>query len=191
MPDPLPYNVTISSQSAVVQYAPARDGALTAGWNVTYSSGTANTGFNAPQGVGTDSHQTTHDGATMQLSWVGTAVYLYGNATGASYSIDVDGSSIGSSEATVPQGGLLGSRMNLSYGRHTVTLTVHGTVAVSFQYAELTTGVGYIGYVFARDYRTTSYSFRSGEGRRCRIARYMLWMGATPPTPLPICSLAT
>ncbi|TCD60920.1 hypothetical protein EIP91_009293 [Steccherinum ochraceum] len=137
--DPLPYNVTISSQTASIVYAPNRDGDPTAGWNVTYSSGTSNTGFGVAQGVGTDSHWTTHDGASLQLSWVGTAIYLYGDASPASYSIDVDGASAPS----IGQGGILGSKTGLDYGNHTVTLTTHGTDQVSFQYAEATIGVGY------------------------------------------------
>ena len=82
----------------------------------------------------------------MRISWVGTAVYLYGQASSASYSIDVDGTAttvpVGT---TVAQGGLLGSKTGLSYGSHTVTLTTHGTNEVAFQYAELTIGVGYSG----------------------------------------------
>ncbi|TCD60918.1 hypothetical protein EIP91_009291 [Steccherinum ochraceum] len=137
--DPLPYNVTVSSQTASIVYAPKRDGDPTAGWNVTYSSGTSNTGFGVPQGVGTDSHWTTHDGASLQLSWVGTAVYLYGDASPASYSIDVDGTSVPS----IGQGGVLASKTGLDYGNHTVTLTTHGANQVRFQHAEVTVGLGY------------------------------------------------
>ncbi|TCD68536.1 hypothetical protein EIP91_010461 [Steccherinum ochraceum] len=139
--DPLPYNVTISSQTASIVYAPNRDGDPTAGWNVTYSSGTSNTSVDhgVAQGVGTDSHWTVHDGASLQLSWVGTAAYLYGDATSASYSMDIDGQSVPS----VGQGGLLGSKTGLSYGNHTVTLITQGTDPVVFQYAEVTVGIGY------------------------------------------------
>ena len=145
MSDPAPYNVTISSQTASIQYAPVRDGDASQGWNVTYDQGSKDTGYGNPQGVGIDSHQTNYSGATMSISWVGTAVYLYGQASAASYSIDVDGASIPFAAVNVEQGGLLGSRTGLQYGNHTVTLTTSGTAYVAFQYAELTIGIGYVG----------------------------------------------
>lgn len=142
--DPLPYNVTISSQTASILYSPTRDGNLTAGWNVTYSLGLNNTGFGNPQGVGVDSHSTTHDGASLELSWVGTAVYLYGQAANASYTINVDGSKFDDSLTNIPSGGLLGSKTGLGYGNHTVTLTAHGTGGeLEFQFADLTIGLSY------------------------------------------------
>ncbi|KAH8100275.1 hypothetical protein BXZ70DRAFT_179619 [Cristinia sonorae] len=143
--EPFPYNITVSSQTGTILYLPSRDGNASLGWNVTYSQGTSDTGYNHPQGVGVDSHQTTYDGATMQFSWIGTAMFLYGQADGASYTIDVDGDQSSSASVSVPQGGLLGSRTGLIYGNHTLTLTTHGTGQVSFQYAELTIGVGYPG----------------------------------------------
>lgn len=143
--DPLPYNITISSQTASILYDPQRDGALTNGWNVTYSSGLKDTGFGFPQGVGTDSHMTERDSSSLELTWVGTAVYLYGQASSASYTVEVDGTSFTSSSVTVQPGGLLGSKTDLSYGNHTVKLTTHGSNAVAFQSAELTIGMGYNG----------------------------------------------
>lgn len=149
--DPFPYNITITSQTASIVYSPYRDGDPTEGWNVSYSLGVKDTGFSVPQGVGVDSHVTTHDGATMELNWVGTAVYLYGEASSASYSIDVDGSTLASSLASVPQGGLLGSRTGLDYANHTVKLTTRGSGQVAFQYADLTIGIGYDKYVAIPD----------------------------------------
>ncbi|KAH8100264.1 hypothetical protein BXZ70DRAFT_179232 [Cristinia sonorae] len=143
--DPLPYNVTISSQTGTIQYLPIRAGDAALGWNVTYSLGTKDTGYGNLQGIGVDVHQTTHDGATMQFSWIGTAVYLYGHASGASYTLDVDGEQTSSSSVNIPQGGVLGSRTGLNYGNHTLTLTNHGIGQLAFQYAELTVGMGYPG----------------------------------------------
>ena len=144
--DPIPYNITIPSQTASIQYSPTRDGAIDAGWNVTYPSGLApNAG--TQQGVGADFHQTTHDGATLQLSFTGTAIYLYGQATSASFTVAIDGKGSDSTAVTIPQGGLLAAQTGLAYGSHTVTLTTHGTGLVAFQYAELTIGIGYPGCV--------------------------------------------
>ncbi|KAH8100285.1 hypothetical protein BXZ70DRAFT_180298 [Cristinia sonorae] len=143
--EPLPFNITLSSQTATISYLPTRDGDAALGWNVTYSQGNQNTGYSNLQGVGTDTHRTAHDGASLQFSWIGTAVYLYGNADNASYTLDVDGDRVSSSSVTIPEGGLLGSKTGLEYGNHTVTLTTHGTNQVAFQFAELTIGLGYLG----------------------------------------------
>ncbi|EEB89525.1 hypothetical protein MPER_12362 [Moniliophthora perniciosa FA553] len=91
--DPLPYNVTISAQSPAIAYDPSHDSdsTLEGGWNVTYTDGTALTLYGA-QGVGDSSLQTTYDDASMALSWIGTAAYLYGNATTSEpYNIIIDG----------------------------------------------------------------------------------------------------
>ncbi|KAK1220824.1 hypothetical protein PQX77_016395 [Marasmius sp. AFHP31] len=143
--DPLPYNITLSSQTATISYSPAREGRVNAGWNSTYSAG-GRSGPNLPrpQGVGADYHRTTLAGASLELEWDGTAVYLYGNASAGSYRISVDGVDIGASN-DVPTGGLLGSKTGLKYGSHTVKLEVLGTGEVAFQYAEATIGVGYPG----------------------------------------------
>ena len=147
--DPLPYNITIPSQAGSILYAPTRDGNIEDGWNVTYTGGITNEVLlGGRQGVGTDNHQTTLDGATIQLSWIGTAIYLYGQAGNASFSIDVDVNvTIASTMVTIPPGGLLGKHIDLPYGNHTATLTTIGSGFVAFQYAELTVGVGYPGYV--------------------------------------------
>ncbi|KAL0574499.1 hypothetical protein V5O48_007474 [Marasmius crinis-equi] len=142
--DPLPYNITISSQTASILYSPTREGSIDAGWNSTYSSGSKDTGYGRPQGLGTDYHRTTRSGASLELRWVGTAVYLYGNATAGSYTITVDGQDVGASK-NVPQGGLLGRKTGLKYGDHTAKLTVLGKGEVAFQYARVTIGVGYTG----------------------------------------------
>ncbi|KAK7037477.1 hypothetical protein VNI00_010969 [Paramarasmius palmivorus] len=49
--------------------------------------------------------------------------------------------------ATVPRGGLLGSKTDLSYGSHTARLAMVDGTQVEFQHAVLTIGVGYQGYV--------------------------------------------
>ncbi|TCD60917.1 hypothetical protein EIP91_009290 [Steccherinum ochraceum] len=88
---------------------------------------------------------TERDSSSLELTWIGTAVYLYGQASSASYTVEVDGTSFTSSSVTVQPGGLLGSKTDLSYGNHTVKLTTHGSNAVAFQSAQLTIGMGYNG----------------------------------------------
>jgi hypothetical protein len=142
--EPLPYNITLSSQTASIQYFPSRDGSTSAtGWNVSYTNGLKDTGHSTFQGVGVDYHQTTLPGAYMELSWVGTAVYLYGNASAGSYIVLVDGEDIGSNSNK----GVLASKSGLDYGNHNVRLTARGGSQVVFQYAQVTIGMGYPGYV--------------------------------------------
>ncbi|KAK7040248.1 hypothetical protein VNI00_009714 [Paramarasmius palmivorus] len=67
-------------------------------------------------------------GASMEFSWVGTALYVYGSATAASYMMSIDGVDVYEAiAATVPLGGLL---------------MIDGT-QVEFEHAVLTVGVAY------------------------------------------------
>ncbi|KAE9388666.1 hypothetical protein BT96DRAFT_926935 [Gymnopus androsaceus JB14] len=134
-----PYNVTINSQTANLFYEPYRDGEPSGGWNLTYTL--------IPDGAapkttanGTSYHRTTFPGASMALTFTGTDVYLYGNASAGSYSVSVDGGTVTQGANDVSQGGLLDAVTNLSYGNHTVTLASTGTNEVAFQYADVTIG---------------------------------------------------
>ncbi|KAK7040247.1 hypothetical protein VNI00_009713 [Paramarasmius palmivorus] len=106
-------------------------------------------------------------GASMEFSFVGTALYVYGSATSASYTISIDGVDVyEASAATVPQGGLLGSKTDLSYGSHTAKLTMVEGTQVEFQHAVLTIGVGYKGGS-AQTYRNTIFAVtKSGNDER-------------------------
>ncbi|THV01214.1 hypothetical protein K435DRAFT_655833 [Dendrothele bispora CBS 962.96] len=136
--EPTPYNITLSSQTATINYSPFRDGEPTAGWNVSYPDG-----ITKGTGVGNDTHRTSFSGATMEFTWIGTAVYLYGTGIKGPYKISVDNLDIGA----VPGDGLLGSKVGLGYGPHIVKLIALGESEIVFQYAEVTIGVGYPGYV--------------------------------------------
>ncbi|ESK91838.1 hypothetical protein Moror_10564 [Moniliophthora roreri MCA 2997] len=146
--DPLPYNITIYSQSAAILYDPSRIGGdiqLGSGWDVMYTYGTANTSTGAQQGVGDSYLQTTRFAASMSLTWVGTAAYVYGNSTNSSYTIDVDGSKI---DTPVLENSLLASVTSLPYGNHTITLSHPGTDLLAIRYVVLTIGIGYEGSSF-------------------------------------------
>ncbi|KAK7459526.1 hypothetical protein VKT23_009509 [Stygiomarasmius scandens] len=134
--DPLPCNVTLSSQTATITYSPFRDTNVTAGWNVSYVNG-----IKGGIGVGDDFHQTSLKGASMEFSWIGTAVYLYGEGSPGSYRVFVDNFDI---EAT-PQIGVLGIKSDLDYGSHTVRLETVTNSQVIFRHAEVTIGVGFSG----------------------------------------------
>ncbi|KAK7451207.1 hypothetical protein VKT23_012543 [Stygiomarasmius scandens] len=141
--NPLPYNITLSSQTASILYLPSRDGDLTKGWNTSYSDGVKDLGSGYPQGIGADIHRTSAAAATMELNWTGTAVCLYGDAIPGSYTIFVDNVDIDASTQSVT--GLLGCQSDLEYKVHNVKLQVVGGHEVAFQYAELTIGAGYPG----------------------------------------------
>ncbi|KAE9394472.1 hypothetical protein BT96DRAFT_186751 [Gymnopus androsaceus JB14] len=135
-----PYNVTINSQTANLVYEPYKDGDPSGGWNLTYTL--------IPDGAtpettasGTSYHRTTFPGASMTLTFTGTDIYLYGNASAGSYSVSVDGGNATQGANDVPQGGLLDAVTNLSYGNHTVTLASTGTNEVAFQHADVTIGI--------------------------------------------------
>ncbi|KAL0580033.1 hypothetical protein V5O48_001967 [Marasmius crinis-equi] len=146
MTDPLPYNLTISSQAASLAYSPLRSlsNSTDDGWVLSYSGGlVADPNYWGRRGIGADYHSTTRAGASVQISWVGTGIYFYGNASSGTYNIKVDGQSIPG--ADVPNGGLLGSKTGLSYKQHTATLSAAGNGKVAFQYAQATIGYGYPG----------------------------------------------
>jgi len=146
----LPYNITLSSQTAYgISYSPSRNGNISTGWNVSYTDGVKDMDYGNPVGVGVDQHRTSFAGATMELDWTGTAVYLYGSAEAGSYTISVDNENVD----VEPGGGLLGSKSGLDYGAHTVKLEVTGGSVVAFQHADVTIGVGYSAYVVFLSFR--------------------------------------
>ncbi|KAK7464211.1 hypothetical protein VKT23_006377 [Stygiomarasmius scandens] len=144
--DSIPYNVTLSSQTASILYLPRRDVDLDMGWNVSYDTILSNAGSGYPQGFGNNFHRTSFAGATMEFQWTGTAVYLYGTASPGSYEISVDDVNLDLEENASSQD-VLGSKSGLAYRNHKVRLTVVGGSQVVFRYAEVTIGMGDSGYV--------------------------------------------
>jgi len=137
---PAPFNVTLSSQCATIKYLPFRDGPISTGWNVSYSGTVDSTWSLQSFGSGTSVHRTTLAGATLQIDWLGTAIYLYGTSSSTSYTYTLDG--VPTPAAPDSVGGLLASSINLPYGDHTAVLTVNAAQEVAFQGAVLTVGVG-------------------------------------------------
>ncbi|ESK81990.1 hypothetical protein Moror_8436 [Moniliophthora roreri MCA 2997] len=162
--DPLPYNVNISSQSPAIQYSPSRtqlNENIESGWNVTYAHGTTRIPF-GPLGLSGDSYlQTTLSGAQLSLDWVGTAAYIYGNATSsAAYTLRIDGTEM--ELPGFPKGNLLGLVTGLPYGSHQLNLSLSGSDIFAFHYATLTIGIGYQGSPFTVQNR--SILAAAGEG---------------------------
>jgi hypothetical protein len=136
-----PYNITISSQCATIIYKPYRDGPTSGGWNVTYSGDPDSSYQLQLIATGTSSHRTSFAGASLEISWIGTAIYLYGSAPSGSYSVSLDGGSAVAGPSDSSQR-LLNTFTGLNYGNHTAILTVVGSNEVDFGGAVLTIGMG-------------------------------------------------
>ncbi|KAJ6523595.1 hypothetical protein B0H19DRAFT_1386392 [Mycena capillaripes] len=119
------WNFTIEDTSPFLSYTPYADGSnsgLTKGWEPWYTT----SGFisqNGEGGTGDSYHLTSLDGASVNLNFYGTAVYLYGT-TNSSYDTTLD------NKAYVhdpPSADLLLSMTGLEEGTHSVTLTARPT----------------------------------------------------------------
>jgi len=86
------------------------------------------------------SHSTTFVGASAQLNWTGTAIYLYGEGSQNGYAIELDGNL--TTQTPVP--GLLFTQSGLAYGQHQLILRVLGG-AISISSADITVGMGEMG----------------------------------------------
>ncbi|KAJ7164774.1 hypothetical protein C8R43DRAFT_946561 [Mycena crocata] len=98
---------------ADVSYSP-----LTNGW-IPWYSGSGFISTNGEGGTGDSFHRTSLDGASVNLEFYGTAVYMYG-ATNSSYDTSLN-------DAPYPTSGLLLSVTDLNAGTHSVTLTARPT----------------------------------------------------------------
>jgi len=88
----------------------------------------------------TSAHRTTLPGASVRLDWIGTGIYLYGEASVGAYTIQLDGATADLG-ASAP--GLLFSKSGLTYGPHTLILrVVLGTSTTSISNAIITVGMG-------------------------------------------------
>uniref|UniRef100_A0A0W0ETN1 Uncharacterized protein n=1 Tax=Moniliophthora roreri TaxID=221103 RepID=A0A0W0ETN1_MONRR len=138
--DPLPYNITLSSQSPAFVYNPSH--AENGTPEGAHNNGTVH---GVVIGVGEAYVQATHSLASMSLTWVGTAVYLYGFSTSPeSYWIEIDEGNARNLRVD-PESNLLASVTGLSYGNHTISLHNNdvGATLLTFHYAVLTIGIGY------------------------------------------------
>ncbi|KAK1219209.1 hypothetical protein PQX77_018085 [Marasmius sp. AFHP31] len=138
MADPLPYNLTIPSQTASLTYSPPRGPRTKApeGWELAYPA--VDRIGHQRQGRGSNFHNST------RVDALGTAIYVYGTGTKVSYGFFVDDQNVAQT-FDIPQGGLLESMTGMQYKEHNATLTVVRSEMLAFQYADLTIGLGYPG----------------------------------------------
>lgn len=143
--EPALYNVAFTDQSAYVIFLPYRDGPVDSQWNVSYSqSAQDDWSYSNNLGKGISSHNTSLVGASVELSWTGTGVWIYGTGDRAAYTVQID-----SDPAVLGQGdneGVLFTQTNLTYGPHGLTLTVLNTL-ISITGVNITVGLGDSGTV--------------------------------------------
>ncbi|KAJ7269313.1 hypothetical protein B0H12DRAFT_1095189 [Mycena haematopus] len=119
------WNFTIDDTSPFLTYTPYADGSysgLDKGWEPWYTV----SGFisaNGEGGAGDSYHLTSLDGASVNLNFYGTAVYLYGT-TNSSYDTTLDNKAY---THDTPSSNLLLSISDLEEGSHSVTLTARPT----------------------------------------------------------------
>jgi hypothetical protein len=159
----IPYNFTITNQSPLFQYSPFRDGPISNGWNVSYAAGKIpgsltrvgagvshlNSFVNSTLNftiwnVQPSSHSTTFVGASAELSWTGTAIYLYGEGSQNGYTIELDGTVTTQTPGVLNDPGLLFSQSGLTYGPHSLILKVVQS-GVTISNAIITVGMGQVG----------------------------------------------
>ncbi|KAG7449415.1 uncharacterized protein BT62DRAFT_917966 [Guyanagaster necrorhizus] len=137
------YNLTVLDQSPTFIYSPYREGDLNSSWKVFYSnspdSSYDSTHNSDNLASGTSLHSTTLQGASLQISFVGTAIYLSGSGTAGSYSTTLDG---GDAVDGNPANGYLVSHDGLDYEAHTLVLNTTSTLQLNVTSALMTVGVG-------------------------------------------------
>ena len=144
--------LTVNDTSPVISYIPLI--AISAipdpflGWNPHYSI----SGFATAPGVvglGTSSHITSLNGASLSLQWngmsvtylptppyvkfsflIGTGIQLFGNASNASYELLLDNVAT-QPDSSDPTQSLLASFQNLSFTMHTISLMVDIPITAS------------------------------------------------------------
>ncbi|KAF7302161.1 hypothetical protein MIND_00783000 [Mycena indigotica] len=126
------WNFTVDDTSPLLTYTPYADGSgsgLANGWIPWY---TENGFLSAPGegGAGDSYHLTSLSGASVNLKFFGTAVYLYGTSN-SSYDAVIDDKR----STNAPTGSnLLFSATGLTQGAHSVTLTARPTSSQQFAF---------------------------------------------------------
>ncbi|KZT07460.1 uncharacterized protein LAESUDRAFT_651201 [Laetiporus sulphureus 93-53] len=135
------YNVSFTDLSPLCQYNPYRDGAIDSSWTITYPDGDARVSLPSF----TNAYTTYLEGASVDIQWVGTAVWVYGQANLSQYEVQTSwGSGTVLGEGTSSAGGLLYSQQGLNYGPQSISLiALSGPVTI--QNVIVTVGMGDLG----------------------------------------------
>ncbi|KAK0206760.1 hypothetical protein DFS33DRAFT_1381855 [Desarmillaria ectypa] len=137
------YNLTVLDQSPTFIYSPYREGDLNSSWKVFYSnspdSSYDSTHNSTNLASGTSLHSTTLQGASLQISFLGTAIYLAGSGAADAYFTTLDG---GDAIDGNPVNGYLVSHDGLDYETHTLVLNTTSTSLLNVTSAVMTVGIG-------------------------------------------------
>ncbi|WWD20102.1 hypothetical protein CI109_104576 [Kwoniella shandongensis] len=134
----IPYNISVSDQSPTIIYKPELDTYPNLGWNLTYTDSSYATYSPDAIGKGISAHNTTVQGATATLSWLGTAVYVRLDASVGNVSVVVDGTK--GAERSSDDGIMFVKGLEEKW--HTVVIQVTGRAGVKLYGITFTTVVG-------------------------------------------------
>ncbi|KAL0573124.1 hypothetical protein V5O48_008846 [Marasmius crinis-equi] len=139
-----PYNLSIPDNSPTFIYRPFREGEdIKAGWKSFYSnspdSAYDSTHQNENKASGTSSHSTSMQGASFEITFKGTAIYVYGSGSGGAYTTTLDKRDAVNGN---PGDGLLASYRELDYGPHTLSLNLTQGQSLNVTSATVAVGIG-------------------------------------------------
>ncbi|KZV98636.1 hypothetical protein EXIGLDRAFT_292793 [Exidia glandulosa HHB12029] len=145
-----PYTIPLTAPSPIFDYRPYRETDAAIGWNASYTESTAwpivpvNSSLPyidaLPKGV---AYRRTHlNGAAVSLSFEGTGFYMCFTASGASYSVTVDGRAIDSSSSNSAAGSpceksgaeTIFQADDLTLGTHEAVLTLSSAPLDDFRF---------------------------------------------------------
>ncbi|KAJ7094560.1 hypothetical protein B0H15DRAFT_127697 [Mycena belliarum] len=132
-------NITVLDQSPTWIYTPDREGLSSSSWESAWT-GSADSSYDATHtqaniAQGVSVHTSSLPGASAQISFVGSAVTIYGQGSAGAYSTTLDG---GKEIAGAPSGSVLASYGGLSDAAHSITLKVTKSQPLSLSYATFT-----------------------------------------------------
>ncbi|PCH36027.1 hypothetical protein WOLCODRAFT_81251 [Wolfiporia cocos MD-104 SS10] len=158
-----PYNFSFTDQYAMLRYFPSRDGAPNETWNVSYSESSQSSWAPTEKsrwGNGTSAHSTTRVNGAVTISWLGTAIWLYGKGEINDYGVQIDNGPLMFGRGSNSEG-LLFSQTDLNYTWHSAILSlIHGELV--FTGGTITTGMGQEGW--SVQYRTIQAATTTSPG---------------------------
>ncbi|KAF9268182.1 hypothetical protein L218DRAFT_1073523 [Marasmius fiardii PR-910] len=141
-----PYNFSIPDSSPTFIYYPTREGGdLKSGWRSFYSnspdSAFDSTNPTENKASGISSHSTSMQGASLEINFLGTAIWIYGSGSAGAYTTRLNDRDPVDGQPS-PSNGLLASYSGLDYKAHTFSLNVTQAQSLNITSATMEVGVG-------------------------------------------------
>ena len=124
------YNWSITDQSPLITYDPDDRGSNETTWNSTYSQSSWRAYTATTVGYGQSAHTTEASDASATVRFIGTAVYVWGQAYQLSAVVYVDGIAMATSGG---QNGLIAAIEGLTNDWHDVEVVSRGLAYVSVE----------------------------------------------------------